>query len=239
MRKQETIEFSSHDVTLEVTLFYDSEYGIEGVVEKVQDAIEINVSFYNGCKDLPVDFNLTLLNHRHEYDEILGWPSSSWGSGLTRDNNIYTFHPERRAVETSHSKESFVNTLTHEVSHIFSKSIFKKELWWTREGVAQYIAKQDSFKELSFENIEHFIAHSLDRNIKYSDFVNKHQGHQISKKMGYAIGEKFGPEALLSLLGVSPEDELGRLQIAKILKVSINNLEGEVRGLLSTSIKSV
>jgi len=239
MKKQETIEFNSHGAPMAVTLFYDSEYGIEGVVENLQDAIEVNALFYKGCKDLPTELTLTLLCYRHEYDEVLGWASSSWGSGLTRDNNIYTFHPDRRAIETSHSKESFVNTLTHEVSHVFSKSIFKKELWWTKEGVAQYLAKQDSFKELDDENVEHFIAHSLDKNIKYSEFVNDHQGHQISKKMGYAIGEKFGPKALLSLLGVEPEDERGRSLIAKILNVPLENLEEEVRSLLFAPVKSM
>ena len=50
--------------------------------------------------------------------------------------------------------------------------------------------------------------------------------------MGYAIGEKFGPKALLSLLGVEPEDRQGRSLIAKTLNIPLENLEEEVRGLL-------
>ncbi|MDO8261583.1 MAG: hypothetical protein Q7T50_08930, partial [Candidatus Magasanikbacteria bacterium] len=220
MKERLDLKHETGDVILEVTLFYESGYSIDETVTCLYDAIDTNIIFFKGCNNFPTELTVTLLTHRSEYDEVLGWKSSVWGSGITRGNHIYTFHPDRRAIETSHSRETFRNTLTHEICHVFSSNIFGKELWWAREGVAQYVAKQNVLKPIEENNIEHFITNSLHQNIRYSDFVNNYQGHQISRRIGYVIGEKYGQETLRSFLGVSPNDASARIKIAKLFNIS-------------------
>lgn len=222
----------SNDIEIKITLNHNPEYQTKEAIQHIHLALETNTLFYKDCDKPPTNITFTLLTYRKEYDDVLGWQSSSWGSGLTRENNIYTFHPDRRAIESSHSRESFVNTLTHEICHVFSRNLYGDELWWTREGVAQYVGGQNELKQLSVENIEHFITNSLDKNIKYSDFVNNHQGHQISKRMGFAVAEVYGISVLHSLQATNPTDPAARQKIASLLGTSMEKLDETIRNLL-------
>jgi hypothetical protein len=232
MKQQTDVIHNYGDIKIYVTLYYEQGYSIDETLGRLDDSLNKNLDFYKDCKNLPTELNLTLLTRRSEYDDVLGRPSSVWGSGITRDNNIYTFHPDRRAIETSHSKESFGNTLTHEICHVFSKNIYGQELWWAREGVAQYIAGQNKLMKLEPNNIDHFILHSLYRNIPYFEFVNEHQGHHISRKMGYAIAELYGPTTLRSLLEINPVDKDTKFELANRLQTTSESLDKKIRDLL-------
>jgi hypothetical protein len=231
--KDTAINYTILGHTITVHLYYDPQYEIDTTLDHLEAALTANVSFYTTFGTLPKDIDVHLLYTRQQYDEVIGHASQPWAGGHSHGSEAYLFHPDRIEVETTHLRGSFSKTLIHEISHIFTRALFKKYLWWVTEGVAQYIARQDEIKSLEEASISHFLTNSLTANIKYGDFANA-QGHQMSKQLTYAIARRYGVSALYELLSINPDEEDANGKLAKILRTDTIHLQNTVRKLLGT-----
>lgn len=231
--RKETKElfFKNGICQLEVELLYNSQYEIIEIIDLVEKSFGKVSKFYFQFAKGPIRFTLIIVYSRAEYDEIAGYKSERWASGYSHEGKVAIFHPDLFETETTHKREDFAKTLTHEIAHIFDKFIFKDYLWWIHEGVAQYIANQSTFKKLETQNIDHFLENNFLRNDNYREFA-KEQGHQISKQLVFKIAKEKGARALFELSKIKPDNK-SRAQIAEICGVGEKYLEKKVKEILS------
>lgn len=232
MKKEEKeIKYLNNGFKVNIKFLYDPKYPVEEVIELVNISLEKVTNFYSTYgKRFDLDFPLELLYKRSEYDRFFGYKTERWGSGLCCDGQVALFHPDFFEIKTSHKREDFPKTLIHEISHMFDKKIFGENyLWWVHEGVAQYIANQTVFKKVELENINHFIANNLYSNKNYRGFCQQ-LGHQISKRLAFAIVDHYGESTLFKLLKIKPGKSF-KQKIATILNTPQEELEKKIREL--------
>lgn len=234
MKTTTTRQYTIEGRTISVHLRINPEYSVDELLEHLVPALEANVRFYSDIGLPPHTLSVTLLYARAEYDAVIGYETKPWASGYSTGTTAYLFHPDKIESETSHTRDTFPKTLTHEISHIFTRSLFSTYLWWVTEGVAQYLGGQSEYKPLEQRSVDHFLAHSLDHNAAYVDFLHA-QGHQISKRLGYAVADTYGVSALRELLAVQPGGEHARTDIARVLHVDGENVDDVVIKLIETS----
>ncbi len=81
---------------------------------------------------------------RKEFDKALGTKTLPWMVGHASKGIITVFSPSVVEKVSPHSKETFPDTLKHEIAHIFSRLLsgHKALPRWISEGIAGYIAGQ-------------------------------------------------------------------------------------------------
>ncbi len=228
-KKEKIIKYSNGGFQVTINLLYDPKYPIAEIIRLVNVSLEKVTNFYSAYgNSLDLNFPIDLLYRRAEYDEYFEYKTERWGSGCCRKGKVALFHPDFFEIETSHKKEDFPKTLIHEISHMFDKKIFGENyLWWIHEGIAQYIANQTVVKKIELENIDHFFANNFYANRSYREFT-QNSGHQISKRLAFAIVNNYGEKALLELLKIRSDEDTGQ-KIAIILNMPQSELEKTMR----------
>ncbi|MEI7426154.1 MAG: hypothetical protein WCK16_04515 [Candidatus Moraniibacteriota bacterium] len=231
-KEKKIIKYSNGGFQVTINLLYDPKYPITEVVRLINISLKKVTSFYSAYgNSLDLNFPIDLLYRRADIDKYFEYKTERWCSGCCRKGKIALFHPDFFEIETSHKKEDFPKTLIHEISHMFGKKIFgEKYLWWVHEGVAQYIANQIVLKKIEPENINHFITNNLYGNNYYHDFT-KQSGHQISKRIAFAIVDNYSEKALFELLKIEPGKN-SKQAIATILKVPQKEIEKTIIAFL-------
>jgi len=231
-KERKEIKYLNNGFKVNINFLYNPEYPIEEVVSLINISLEKITNLYSAYGEaLSLNFPLELLYKRSEFDKFFEYKTERWGSGLCRDGQVALFHPDFFEIETSHKREDFPKTLIHEISHMFDKKIFGENyLWWVHEGVAQYIANQTIFKKIKPENINHFIINNLYSNKNYRDFAQQ-LGHQISKRLVFAIADYYGESVLFEFLKIKPNKN-SKQRFSIMLNVSQEKLEKKIRELL-------
>jgi len=217
-----------------VSIIYDDRFPIDEVKTRLIQALERNEEF---CRSLKVDlrpFSIELIYSRLEFSQRLGRETEAWESGYCDNNKFIIFHPNFFEIETSHSREDFAKTLTHEINHLYINQINPKKLWWVSEGVAQHIARQCPKVEIKTENIEHFLANSLSQNKNYRDYI-AHQGYAIPREIIKSASQIYGEEILIELIKVKADKNAAK-KLAKILYTDSKRLNQRITGLITGNI---
>ncbi|MCX6808233.1 MAG: hypothetical protein NTW50_01010 [Candidatus Berkelbacteria bacterium] len=126
-------------------LFFDPKFPIQEVKDCIEKSVKLNSKFFKFSNQIIPKFEIELVYSREEFSSKLNRETASWESGYCSNNHFIIFHPDFFESETTHRREDFGKTLTHEIAHIFIESINSKFLWWVSEGVAQYVAKQANY----------------------------------------------------------------------------------------------
>ncbi|MEI8143467.1 MAG: hypothetical protein WCG48_02545 [Candidatus Berkelbacteria bacterium] len=190
------ITASKSDITLSHDL-NDSE--INSVVNELKFATKNVEIFFSTSSDNKIDFTVTMVSSRSEYDKFLGRPTESWECGWVKPGEVIIFSPEAYICETSHPVGQYVKTLTHEICHIFTLKITQCPLFWLNEGIADYIADIRYNNHVSTSNLDHFFANHLFSNINYSEFI-QYEGYRIGYTITKYLIEHYGKEKLFLLL---------------------------------------
>lgn len=193
--------YKEGNLSVEANIEYDPSCEIGYVKECLHESLGKVGGFFSSLEKRSLKIDIVLLYARDEYDAVAGFKSEKRNAGLSKGTRICIFHPDFFESQTIYPRAAFQKSLTHELSHVFIRELSADYLWWVTEGVAQYIAGQDEYKELAPQNIEHFLGHDLYENSNYQEF-SAHQGHQISKRLAYGLVRRFQEDVLKKLLNV-------------------------------------
>lgn len=129
--------------------FYKGELGIPQSVlvadkkkfEKyIRKAYEVNRKFWK--TNMPIRIKPTY--SRADFNRECGYATRKWNCAMTNDNEvIIIFAPSVFEQLTNHKLSSYLQTLTHEINHIFYHNfVGTYKPVWLSEGLAMYVAKQ-------------------------------------------------------------------------------------------------
>ncbi len=162
-----------------------------------------------------------LIYSRKELDKKVAKNTPDWVAAITKAhcNTIYILSPSVISQESCHRKSSFQKILTHELAHIFHRTINSRALRWVDEGIALFVARQEKPCDFTRAQLNQFLQKALSQDITVQSFVRL-RGYTISFHLIHVISEKYGtqilprllflkpgsafPSSLRSLLGVSP-----------------------------------
>jgi hypothetical protein len=113
----------------------------------VLEAIDKVEKFFNA----KLDFKIVFLETREEMDEVYSkmfdspQKTEDWVvGGYFGEDSVYMFSEEVYSNVSIHKQETFLPTLVHEITHIFSNKVLKFHLpMWLDEGLSYVIADQD------------------------------------------------------------------------------------------------
>lgn len=158
---------------------------IEKIVKELEDFFEVSAP----------KIDLTLLNSREEFDQILGRKSEPWQAGLAnaKNNKIYAIHPDKLEEITTHKRESHPLRIKHEIAHLFYYKCTKGENRpaWLNEGLAYYLAGQSKWTRLSQDN-------KLSVTEYFTNFDGRVYGP--GEFMVRTLIEKYGKDKLIQLI---------------------------------------
>jgi hypothetical protein len=230
-RKKKIIRIKDSSITIN----YSDRFDYSIVRQNIARSFKKARSFLQNLETKPVNITVVLAYTRKEFDVIIKRKTESWVSGNTfRNGDILIFHPDVFETETSHKKEGFGQTLTHEFTHVLSNSVNPHSLYWISEGIAQVSAKQSSKnKFIKEENIKNFIKKHLCINSNYEDF-QRHEGYQTSYWLTKYILGKYGREHIVTLVNTTPKNF--KDQYRKIFGKTLKELKEEIY-IAATHIK--
>jgi hypothetical protein len=171
----------------------DSKKEIESLIYK---AYNLNKDFFE--KDLD-SLVIKLFYNREDFDiyfeKIYNQKSEKWiVAWIPSSSLINIFSPSVFESQTSHSKDNFIKVLTHEISHVFIKEIYKiNRPRWLIEGLADYISGKNLNNILLKEIIEFKELHN------FKDF-HKHNAYNQSGLFVKYLLDTFGKNKLFNLL---------------------------------------
>ena len=200
----------------------------------IKDSLERNFRFYQSVPSTVEKMTVQFLYTRSEYDALVGRPTGQWASGYSKGSSIYMFDLDVFDTETAHSRSDFFKTLTHEMSHMFTRGVSSSYLWWVTEGIALYIAGQFDCKPIEQKNIDRFLGFGFLRNEPYKEFYDA-QGYQIAKRIAYFVATEKGEMALLNFLQLS-RDTATLADVALILNIPVESIDSTIREWLSKDI---
>ncbi len=135
---------------------------------------------------------------------LLNAGNSGWSAG----DYIFILHKKDYAKRnpSKNPKERYNALITHEITHLYFKSIAKKQIpLWLNEGMSIYLSGQNRFKEKVF---------------RFSNFLNcfEKSSKELYKEAGFFIElliKKYGKEKILELINnlkkISTPEELNGL----------------------------
>lgn len=85
-------------------------------------------------------FDLVFVSTRKEFNRLLGRETPIYMVGFINRRGIVIFSPETIEKETCWKRTDFYSTMVHEISHLFFRSISKRNVpIWLNEGLATYL----------------------------------------------------------------------------------------------------
>lgn len=140
-KKRELLSLS--DTAKGMVIYSPDDDSIGEVKEMFYQCYKKNAKFFEREIDKVV---LILLYDRQEMDEVAGYKTQNWVVGYANslmENQIFVFSPQIFEILSNHSIDSLKSTITHEIAHLFTRSIHKgyKPLW-LNEGLACIVADQ-------------------------------------------------------------------------------------------------
>lgn len=127
--------------------------------ESILKAINIVESFF----ETKLNFKIVFLETREEMNNVYSkmlksnQKTEDWViGGFFGGDSVYIFSEDSYSKVSCHKQETFLPSLIHEITHLFSNKILKFHLpMWFNEGLSYFVSNQDKDKVL--ENKENLI----------------------------------------------------------------------------------
>lgn len=223
MRKNK--EFVVDDTKVEIN--YDSSHPLDEVETAVRNGAEKVDKFFSFPSVKPETISFELMYSRQEYDERLGRKSEDWMSARVEDGVIIILDPDALEKYSSHSRNEFPAIVVHELTHIFTRAINSPTLDWVNEGLAQFVAGQDSGRLIDAGKFGYFLEHHFVKNSGYNDFI-AHSGYRISFLLVGHLIKQYGESVIAKIISL-PGDADCTKGIEKIFGMTIEEAKERLR----------
>ena len=136
---------------------------LKKIIEHIKKANKINKKFW---KIKISKFNIKLIYTRGQMNQEWGRKTENWFIAFANDNQVRIFSPKVIEKVSSHNKGEFLNTIVHEISHIFYKKLAStyKPLW-LNEGIAMNLGigkrKKFNFNKIKKMKPSYFYSYSI------------------------------------------------------------------------------
>lgn len=162
----------------------------------------------------PPKIKIQLLYDREEMDKHWGTKSPSWLQAMVDNHDpylIYIFSPLVFEKVTKKKKEEILPTIVHEAAHTFVSEMNDRCFAWANEGICEFVTGKDSYGKIEKDNWLWFKNNDVlfDPAIDWSELTG-HQGYAISYRLIKYIVEKYGKDAVFSIIRIKrvPDKDL-------------------------------
>ena len=197
-------QFIANDIAIEIS--HKTDHPLADVEKKIRVSLEKVCVFFSFSNIKPKTIQFELMYSRQEYNERLKRETKDWMSAHVDEKGVITIlDPDALEKYSSHSRNEFPAIVVHELTHIFTRAINSPTLHWVNEGLAQYVARQDSGRAVDPVDSEYFLENHFVTNSGYADFI-EHSGYRISFLLVSHILENLGSlaaEKIVLLPGAS------------------------------------
>jgi hypothetical protein len=193
-------------------------------VDSKKDLTTISNKCYKKCKiffgkeaeNIKIHFCYT----RKEFDLLTKRKSPAWMVGVAGENIITIFSLSVFSKVSSHPQSDFIPVLTHEIAHIFTRSIFGKlKPVWLNEGISGYVAEQYKNRKFTGKMFQKF-----EKMHNKKDWEKNHNYPQAYSYSKYFI-ESTGKKLFFKLLVKLSNDDSYKIfceKFEKIIGISFN-----------------
>lgn len=212
---------------IKVEIDYDSSHSLSEVETVIRNGVEEVDKFFSFSDIRPGTINFELMYSRQEYNKRLGRETENWMSARVEDGVIIILDPDALEKYSSHSRNEFPAIVVHELIHIFTQAINKPTLDWVNEGLAQYVAGQDSKRPIDPDDFNYFLENHLVTNTGYNVFIS-HSGYRISFLLVSYMVEKYGKSVITRIVSL-PGDADCTQEIERIFATTIGEVNEQLR----------
>ena len=206
---------------------HETSHPLAEVDAVIRSSVKKVGEFFSFSPTLPETIQLELMYSRQEYNNRLGRETEDWMSARVEDGVTIILDPDALEKYSSHSRQEFPAIVVHELTHIFTQAINKPTLDWVNEGLAQYVAGQDSGRPIDAEKLEYFLDHHFVANTGYNDFI-AHSGYRISFLLVSHLVKQYGESVIARMISL-PGDADCTVQIEKIFGTTIEGAKERLR----------
>ena len=222
MRKNKALII--RDIKIEID--YDNSHPLAETEKVIRECFEKVDKFFSFSSVKPETIRLELMYSRQEINKRLKRETEDWMSARVEDGVIVIFDPDALVNYSSHSRNEFPAIVVHELTHIFTRAINSPTLDWVNEGLAQYVAAQDSGRPINTDDFELFLENHLVTNTGYTNFINR-AGYRISYLLVTFIIRDFGQSSIEKLISLPGSSDCTK-QIEKIFDAPIENVKQQL-----------
>lgn len=193
-------------------------------VDSIKSLSKISNKCYKKCGDFfgkdVGNIGIIFCYSRQEFDKYIKRKSPVWMVGVAGENNIIIFSPSIFSKVSNHPQSDFVFVLTHEIAHIFTRSMFGKiKPVWLNEGISGYVAEQYKNRKFTRKMFQKF--EKMHNKNDWEKYHNYSQAYSYSK---YFI-ESTGKKPFFKLLVKLSNDDSYKIfceKFEKIIGISFN-----------------